>query len=63
MLVNAMGAGATGLTLIVVLIAKFTSGACESEGWEIGINANQYGIVIGTGGSTILTGMQKLASY
>ncbi len=35
----------------------FTSIACKSDGWSIGVNANEHGIIIGTGGTTALTGV------
>ena len=42
--------------------AEFVSVACESDGWEIGINANEHGLVIGTGGSTTVKGRRMLGS-
>lgn len=42
--------------------AEFTSVACESNGWKIGINANEHGLVIGTGGSTTVTERIMLGS-
>lgn len=45
------------LRVIMADGANFTSIACEADGWEIGINANEHGLVIGTGGSTTITEM------
>jgi SEC-C motif len=42
--------------------AKFTSGGFESDGWEIGINANEHGLIIGTGGSITAARVQTMAS-